>query len=51
MTTVELKKIACDAIDAHRNDIIALGERIAAEPELGFKEFKTAEKTKRYWMI
>ena len=46
MTTVELKKIACDAIDAHRNDIIALGERIAAEPELGFKEFKTAEKIK-----
>ncbi len=44
MTVEELKKTACDAIDAHREDIIALGERIAAEPELGFKEVRTAAK-------
>ncbi len=40
----ELKKLACEAIDARRDDIIAFADSIAAEPELGFKEYKTAEK-------
>lgn len=40
----ELKKLACEAIDARREEIIAFGNSIAAEPELGFKEFKTSEK-------
>ena len=44
MTKTELKKIACDAIDQNREAILSLGERIASEPELGFKEFKTAAK-------
>ena len=40
----ELKKLACAAIDARRDDILAFADSVAAEPELGFKEFKTAEK-------
>jgi amidohydrolase len=41
-TADELKQRACAAIDAHRDVIIALGEKIRVHPELGFKEFKTA---------
>lgn len=37
-----LKQAACGAIDAERDRIVALGEQIMAEPELGFKEEKTA---------
>ena len=31
----ELKKAACEAIDNNRDKIIALGDAIFAEPELG----------------
>lgn len=37
-----LKKRVCERIDAHREEIIALGEDIRVHPELGFKEFRTA---------
>ena len=40
----ELKKLACAAIDARRDDILAFADSVAAEPELGFKEYRTAEK-------
>lgn len=40
----ELKKAACEAIDRNRDKIIELGDSIFAEPELGYKEFKTSEK-------
>lgn len=43
----ELKKIACEAIDKNRDAIIAIGDAILMEPELGYKEFKTAEKVKK----
>ena len=43
-TKEELKKLACEAIDARRNDIIAFADSVASEPELGFKENKTSEK-------
>ena len=43
----ELKKRACEAIDKNRDKIIELGESILTEPELGYKEFKTADKIKR----
>ncbi len=46
MTPQELKKLACEAIDAHRQEIIALGDSIFEEPELGFKEWKTSAKVK-----
>ena len=42
----EIKKIVCDAIDNNRDRIISIGESIFREPELGFKEFKTAQKVK-----
>ena len=43
----ELKKRAIAAIDKKRDEIIALGDSIFNEPELGYKEFKTAEKVKK----
>jgi len=38
-----LKERVCRAIDAHRDEIIAIGEDIRVHPELGFKEFRTAK--------
>ena len=44
MTTTKqaLKQAICAAIDRNAERIVALGERIRRQPELGFKEFKTA---------
>lgn len=39
-----LKTQACQAIAQHSNELISLAEAIAQEPELGFKEYKTAAK-------
>ena len=39
----ELKQRACAAIDEARPAIFAWGERIASQPELGFKEKKTSQ--------
>jgi len=47
MNKQELKQQVCAAIDAQKDAIIALGESIFNEPELGFKEFKTADKVKQ----
>ena len=44
MTKNELKKIVCQAIEERRTDIANLKEMIYREPELGFKEIKTAAK-------
>jgi amidohydrolase len=38
-----LKTKICDAIDRRTSDIEAIGDRILVNPELGFKEFKTAK--------
>lgn len=38
----DLKDLICERIDAHRDEIIALGEDIRVHPELGFKEHRTA---------
>lgn len=43
----ELKKLALEAIDKRRKEIIAIGDSIYKEPELGYKEFKTSEKVKK----
>lgn len=43
----ELKALACQIIDEHHDQIMALGDSIFAEPETGWKEFKTAEKIKK----
>src|SRR6202162_2081336 len=38
----ELKRVVCEAIDRHGNEIIELGETILHHPETGFNEAKTA---------
>lgn len=43
----ELKRRVLDAIDARADEIIDVGEAIWRSPELGFKEFKTAELVER----
>lgn len=43
----ELKRRVLDAIDARADEIIGVGEAIWRSPELGFKEFKTAELVER----
>ena len=42
MTTDQLKQCVFDAIERRSNEIIGIGEEIRCNPELGFKEFKTA---------
>ena len=42
MDRSEMKRRVCEAIDRHRDVIIALGRTIRDNPELGFKEHKTA---------
>ena len=41
-TREDVKRAVCEAIDRQAERIIALGEGIRRNPELGFKEFKTA---------
>lgn len=47
MTKQELKDLACQIIDEHRDQIMDLGDSVFAEPETGWKEFKTAGKIKK----
>lgn len=42
MKKVELKQRVCDVIDQFADRIIAIGNQIFENPELGFKEYKTA---------
>jgi metal-dependent amidase/aminoacylase/carboxypeptidase family protein len=42
MTRDELKRKVFAAIDRRAGEIVALGERIRKQPEMGFKEVKTA---------
>ena len=37
------KQAVCDVIDKNRDKIIAIGEKILNNPEMGFKEFKTSK--------
>ena len=41
-----LKQAVCAAIDQHREKIFEIGEAIRVNPELGYKEFKTAQRVK-----
>lgn len=45
MSTELLKKKVCQAIDEHKDKIIAYVQDVASEAELGFKEIKTSDKT------
>ncbi|NLU06587.1 MAG: amidohydrolase [Firmicutes bacterium] len=42
MTKEELKRAVLEQIDKHKDKIIDLGQHIMANPELGYKEFKTS---------
>ncbi len=37
-----LKKIACEAIDGHADDLISIGRALRDMPETGFREFKSS---------
>lgn len=43
MNREELKARVAAEIDRHQDEIIAIAERIWGDPELGFKEFRTAQ--------
>ena len=45
-TKEEMKQAVCAAVDRHRERLLRMAEEIAAEPELGYKEVKTAAKFK-----
>ncbi len=47
MTLREIKTKALEDIDLNRESIINLGKEIFAEPEVGYKEYRTAEKVDR----
>ena len=47
MTKEQLKQRVCEAIAARKTDIIAIAQAIWQEPELGYKETKTAEKVEK----
>lgn len=42
-----LKKQVCDAIDANKEKLCAIGKQIYTHPELGYKEFLTSELVKQ----
>ena len=42
MTKQELKALACKIIDERAEDIIKIGEKILAHPEMGYREFDTS---------
>jgi amidohydrolase len=42
MNVKELKALALREIDAHADEIIAIGEKILGSPEMGYRELKTA---------
>lgn len=42
-----LKAMACRAIDAHRDEIVAVAREIFANPEPGYREFGTARRVAR----
>lgn len=48
MNKDELKQKVCEAIDAYREQIAAVADDIANEPELGFKETKTSAKVQKF---
>lgn len=38
-----IKRLVCETIDSHREKIIGIGETILRNPELGYREWKTAK--------
>ena len=46
MDKSELKRKVCAEIDRHKDEIGAIAEKILASPEMGYREYKTAELVK-----
>lgn len=46
-SAAELKKQVIDSIDRRREEILALAENVLRHPELGYREFRTAELVKQ----
>ena len=42
MNTEALKKKVCEQIDQRREEMIRVAQRMLKQPELGYREFKTA---------
>jgi len=42
-TKEQLKQLICEAVDRRREEIVKIGDQIMENPELGFKEYKTAK--------
>lgn len=49
MDLVTLKESVCKAIEEHAEEFAEIARDVGAEPELGYKEFKTAEKVRRFF--
>lgn len=49
MTRDELKKLVCQTIDAERERIIAIGDRVLRHPETAFREFRTSAMVKEFF--
>ena len=43
LTVEELKKLACEAIEKRKKEIVGLAQQVLANPEAGFRETKTAQ--------
>ncbi len=46
---MNLKEIVCRIIDEHQDELIGIAKEIYANPELGYKEFNTANLIKDQW--
>ena len=44
----ELKKLVCEAVDKNKDKIFDFYDSVYAEPELGYKEYKTSEKFQKF---
>ena len=44
----ELKKEICKCIDEHQNMILEIADDIWNNPEIGYREYKTAALVKKY---
>ena len=47
MTKAELNARVCEIIDRRAEDIYAIGDKILAKPEMGYREFETAAVVKQ----
>ena len=49
MELCDLRRAVCEAVDANRDEILAIANRILAHPELGFKEKETSSAVREWF--